>query len=72
MKELTISQAEALRAVRETDALLIEATDAAKIMGVDPQTLRSAAKAGTLAFPVDVLGSRILIPRITFLRHLGF
>ena len=72
MKDLNLSQVVALNQIRNTDALFIDAADAAKVIGCDPQTLRSAAKAGTLAFPVDVLGSRVLIPRITFLRHLGF
>lgn len=71
MEELTITQVEALKAIKDSDALVINAADAAAVLGVDPQTLRSAAKAGTLAFPVDVFGSRVLIPRITFLNHLG-
>lgn len=71
MKDLTINQVEALKAIKDSDALVINAADAAAVLGVDPQTLRSAAKAGTLSFPVDVFGSRILIPRVTFLEHLG-
>ena len=71
MKELELSQLTALQQIRNSDALVINAADAAKVLGVDPQTLRSAAKAGTLAFPVDVFGTRILIPRVTFLEHLG-
>lgn len=71
MKELTITQVEALKAIKDSDALVINAADAAAVLGVDPQVLRSAAKAGTLSFPVDVFGSRVLIPRITFLNHLG-
>ena len=71
MKDLELSQVVALNQIRNSDALVITAADASKVLGCDPQTLRSAAKAGTLAFPVDILGSRILIPRVTFLEHLG-
>lgn len=71
MRDLTITQVEALKAIKDSDALVINAADAAAVLGVDPQSLRSAAKAGTLSFPVDVFGSRVLIPRITFLEHLG-
>ena len=48
--------------------------DVAKIVGVDPQSIRDQAKAAPamLGFPVAVIGTRVMIPRVAFCRWLGY
>lgn len=56
-----------------TAAMLIPA-DVAPILGCDPQWIRDTARENpdALGFPVLVVGSRVKIPRIPFLRYLGY
>lgn len=51
----------------------MDASEVAKIIGCDPQELRSQAqsKPHLLGFPVCVIGSRVKIPRKPFLRFWG-
>ena len=47
--------------------------DIAEVLGVHPQSIRSQAHSAPqlLGFPVSVVGSRTLIPRLPFLAFLG-
>lgn len=50
--------------------------DIAPILGCDPQLIRLAAKdkenRHLLSFPVDIIGNRVKIPRIPFIRSRGW
>lgn len=48
--------------------------DVAPIMHCDPQCLRVQAQTDSskLGFPIIIIGSRVRIPRIPFLRYLGY
>lgn len=48
--------------------LYMDATEAARIIGCDPQELRSQAQSNPLhlGFPVCVIGKRVKIPRKSF------
>lgn len=48
------------------------AREVAPVLGMDPQSLRTAAREypEALGFPVTVAGSRIVIPKAAFLRHM--
>ena len=47
--------------------------EVAEIIGTDPHSVRVAARLEPerLGFPVIVVGTRIKIPRIPFLKHMG-
>lgn len=64
------AQAEALQSIRDSDTPTILPDEAAKALGVAPQSLRVAAREDpdALGFPVIHIGSRTLIPRAAFLR----
>lgn len=53
--------------------LYMDASEAAIIIGCDPQELRSQAQSNPqlLGFPVCVIGKRVKIPRKSFLRFWG-
>lgn len=47
--------------------------DISFVLGSDPQTIRLCARQRPelLGFPVILIGNRVKIPRIPFLRHMG-
>lgn len=53
--------------------LLISLDDAARLLGVHPQSIRGQAHIDPkmLGFPVSVIGTRVLIPKEPFYRFLG-
>ena len=55
--------------IRESDKTMLTPADVADTLGVDPQSIRTAAKQrpDLLGFNVTVIGSRTLIPRVGFL-----
>lgn len=56
--------------LKESPEIFVNAADVAPVLGVDPQDLREQAKADSskLGFPVCIIGRRVLIPRLGFLR----
>ena len=64
----------ALAAVMESQSATITPEAAASVLGCTPNSLRQAARQRPelLGFPVIVMGSKTKIPRIPFLRFLGY
>lgn len=62
-----------LKELRELEREYLTADQIAGVLGSDPQTIRTAARADPqrLGFPVIVIGSRVKIPRVPFLRYMG-
>ena len=62
-----------LEEMRNSTAVCVTVADAAGILCVAPQLIREVARdnPAQLGFPVVVLKSRVLIPRIPFLRFIG-
>lgn len=59
--------------IRASDKVFLTPAEAAPVLGCDPYLIRVAAKEGTnLGFPVVRIGTRTKIPRIPFLRTLGY
>lgn len=60
--------------LRSSDAITITPEQASGFLGCNPQSIRVAAKQrpDLLGFPVIVMGSETKIPRIPFLRFLGY
>lgn len=56
--------------VRQLDKATLTPAEAAAVLGVSPQLLRIQARQQPekLGFPVTVIGRRVLIPRLAFLR----
>lgn len=56
-----------------SEKVYLTAADIAPILHCDPQCIRTQAKKcpELLGFPVIVIGSRIRIPRLNFLKYLG-
>ena len=60
--------------IRVSDKPMIRPADVAPIIGCDPQWVRDTARENpeALGFPALVVGNRVKIPRIPFLRFLGY
>ena len=50
----------------------ISAAEAAKVLSCAPYLLNLQAKEGKLPFPAFFVGNRLKIPRLQFLRYLGY
>ena len=59
--------------LKRVDRDWLLAREVAPILGTDPHSVRVAARLAPerLGFPVIVLGSRVRIPRVPFLRFMG-
>lgn len=59
--------------IRASDKLMLTPADIADVLGCDAQSVRVAAKQRPelLGFSVTVIGSRVRIPRLAFLRFMG-
>lgn len=62
-----------LKELLELEREYLTAAQIAGVLGSDPQTIRVAARVDPqrLGFPVVVIGSRVKIPRVPFLRYMG-
>lgn len=60
--------------IRASDKPMIRPADVAPIIGCDPQWVRDTARENpeALGFPALVVGTRVKIPRIPFLKFLGY
>lgn len=56
--------------IRASDKLMLTPADVAGALGCDAQSVRVAAKQrpDILGFPTSVIGSRVRIPRLAFLK----
>lgn len=50
----------------------ITPSEAARVLSCAPYLLNVKAKSGSLPFPAFFVGNRLKIPRIPFLRYLGY
>lgn len=58
--------------IRKVERDWLLASEVAPVMGVDPQSIRVAAKAAPekLGFPVSIIGSRLRIPKKPFIEFM--
>lgn len=61
-----------LAEIKLLDRDVITPAQAAGVLGCDPQYIRSAAhkRPELLGFPVTIMGSRVKIPRLAFIRYM--
>ena len=57
----------------ESEKNFFTAADVAGVVGCDPNNIRVVAhqRPELLGFPVTIMGSRVKIPKIPFLRYMG-
>lgn len=67
-----IKTPDAVVAAIESDKTTLSPVEVGKILGVTDQTIRAMANSGQLEFPTFRNKSRIRIPKIPFLRWLGY
>ena len=62
-----------LQQLIDSDQVFISPADIAEILRCDPQCIRNQAHRdqSKLGYPTIIIGNRIRIPRIPFLRYLG-
>ena len=63
---------DAIARLRESTKGCITPTEAAKVLQCAPYALNLKAKEGQLPFPAFFVGNRLRIPRIPFLRYIGY
>lgn len=61
-----------INAIVKSESPLITPREAAKALHVTPYKFNLQLKQGTLPFPAFKVGDRVKIPRIPFLRYLGY
>lgn len=68
IKEMTIEE------LRQSDKMFLTPGEISETFGSNPQTIRVQAQQNpqSLGFPVSVIGSRVRIPRIPYLKFLGY
>lgn len=60
-----------LSEIKQSDKAVLIPADVAEVLGCDPNNIRLAAhqRPELLGFPVIVVGSRVKIPRVPFLKY---
>jgi len=68
MKNLQIS------GLLQSEQIVLTPKEAAAVLGCNPESIRGQAREDPqmLGFPVCVMGTRVLIPRLSFLKWLGY
>lgn len=63
----------ALEALIVSDKLMLTPSDVAPVLGCDPYAINIQARedASKLGFPVIMIGTRVKIPRLSFLQFIG-
>ena len=61
-----------LSEIKQTDKLMLTPADVAPVLGCDPNGIRVTARTRPelLGFPVSVVGTRVKIPRIAFIKFI--
>ena len=60
--------------VLKSTADMLTPAEVASVIGCNPQSIRDQAQAapGMLGFPVSVIGTRVMIPRVAFCLWMGY
>lgn len=63
-----------IQEIMASDAAVLLPTDVAAVLQCDPQYVRITARdrPEALGFPVTIVGKRVKIPRVPFLRYMGY
>ena len=72
MQSVTVTVPEEIRAIIDKPAAYLVATEVGPVLQLSDPAIRAQARAGRLPFPAVVVGQRVRIPKIPFLRYLGY
>jgi len=70
--EVTPNMTPEIAALVKSEKPLISSAEAARALHVTPYIFNIQLKQGMLPFPALKVGSRVKIPRIPFLRYIGY
>lgn len=68
MQTVSVDVPESIRAIIDKPAAYLVATEVGPVLQLSDAVIRAQARAGMLPFPAVVVGQRVRIPRIPFLR----
>lgn len=72
MQTVSVGVPEQIQAIIDKPRAYLVATEVGPVLGLSDPAIRAQARAGMLPFPAVVVGQRVRIPRIPFLRYLGY
>ena len=72
MERISVAVPEEIRAIIDKPAAYLVATEVGPVLHLSDPAIRAQARAGRLPFPAVVIGQRVRIPKIPFLRYLGY
>lgn len=72
MQSVTVTVPDEIRAIIDKPAAYLVATEVGPMLQLSDPAIRAQARAGRLPFPAVVVGQRVRIPKIPFLRYLGY
>ena len=72
MQSVTVTVPEEIRAIIDKPKSYLLATDIGPVLQISDREIRAQARAGLLPFPYHCAGQRVRIPKIPFLKWLGY
>ena len=72
MQRVTVTVPDEIRAIIDKPSAYLVATEVGPVLQLSDPAIRAQARAGKLPFPAVVVGQRVRIPKIPFLRYLGY
>lgn len=72
MEQISVAVPDEIRAIIDKPAAYLVATEVGPVLQLSDPAIRAQARAGLLPFPAVVVGQRVRIPKIPFLRYLGY
>lgn len=72
MDRISVAVPDEIRAIIDKPAAYLVATEVGPVLQLSDSAIRAQARAGRLPFPAVVVGQRVRIPKIPFLRWMGY
>ena len=72
MQTVSVGVPDQIRAIIDKPRAYLVATEVGPVLNLSDPAIRAQARAGMLPFPAVVVGQRVRIPKIPFLRYLGY
>lgn len=72
MTEITVTVPSSVQELIDKPRAYLLATEVGPVLQISDPAIRAQARAGTLPFPAVVIGQRVRIPKVPFLRYLGY
>lgn len=72
MTNISVAVPDEVRRIIEKDSAFLVPRDLTGVLHTSDMAIRAQARAGMLGFPTLIVGRRVKIPKIPFLRWLGY